>query len=131
MQLLCKKCHEYWICTCQFISCLRKYFVNIFQKKKCRIKYVTWFSREKAIVRICFYEKQLLGGKRPCKLILITLYCQMLPNGFFDICNAEMAQWCQKSWNLDIEGQFSMSKNVQIFPNFFSLKNINLGPHFL
>ena len=33
----------------------------------------------------------------------------------FDISNAEMAQWCQKSWNLDIQSLFSMSKNVWIF----------------
>ena len=33
----------------------------------------------------------------------------------FDISNAEMAQWCRKSWNLDIQSQFSLSKNVQIF----------------
>ena len=36
---------------------------------------------------------------------------------FFDICNAEMAQWRRKSWNLDIQSQFSMSKNVRIFLN--------------
>ena len=48
---------------------------------------------------------------------------------FFVICNAEMAQWLQKSWNLDIQSQFSMSKIVQICLKKCSLKN--LGPHFL
>ena len=34
---------------------------------------------------------------------------------FFYICNAEMAQWRQKSWNPDIQSQFSMSKKLWIF----------------
>ena len=49
---------------------------------------------------------------------------------FFDICNAEMAQCCQKSWNLDIQSKFSMSKNVWIFL-FFFIEEYQLGPHFL
>ena len=31
----------------------------------------------------------------------------------------------------DFQSQFSMSKNTRNFLNFFSLKNINLGAHFL
>ena len=51
MQLLCKKCHEYWICTCQFLSCLRKYFVSIFQQEF-KIKCVILFTSEKVICRL-------------------------------------------------------------------------------
>ena len=50
---------------------------------------------------------------------------------YFDICNAEMVQWRQKSWNLDTQSQFSMSKNVRNFLEKKSIKNINLWPHFL
>ena len=49
---------------------------------------------------------------------------------FFDICNAEMAQWRQKSWSLEIQCQFSLSKNVWIFLKDFFIENINLGPQF-
>ena len=35
---------------------------------------------------------------------------------------------CQKS---DFQGQLSMSIIMQIFPKQFSLKNINLGAHFV
>ena len=49
---------------------------------------------------------------------------------FFDICNAEMAQWRQKSWSLEVQSQFSMSKNVWIFLKDFFIENINLGPQF-
>ena len=38
---------------------------------------------------------------------------------------------CQKVPNFDFQSQFSMSKIIGIFLNFFSLKNINLGAHFL
>ena len=38
---------------------------------------------------------------------------------------------CQKVPKFDIQSQFSMSKIIGIFLNFFSLKNTNLGAHFL
>jgi hypothetical protein len=38
---------------------------------------------------------------------------------------------CQKVPKSDFQSQFSMSKIIGIFLNFFSLKNINLGTHFL
>ena len=39
---------------------------------------------------------------------------------------------CQKKPKFDFQSQFSMSKIIWIFLNsFFSLKNINLGAHFL
>ena len=34
---------------------------------------------------------------------------------FFHNCNAKMAQWRWKSWNLDIQSQFSMSKMFESF----------------
>ena len=37
----------------------------------------------------------------------------------------------QKVPKFDFQSQFSMSKMIRIFLNFFSLKNINLGDHFL
>ena len=36
-----------------------------------------------------------------------------------------------KVQNFDFQSQFSMSKIIRIFLIFFSLKNINLGAHFL
>jgi hypothetical protein len=38
---------------------------------------------------------------------------------------------CQKVRKFDFQGQFFMSKIIQIFLIFFSLKNTNLGAHFL
>ena len=38
---------------------------------------------------------------------------------------------CQKVPKFDFQSQFYMSKIISIFLNFFSLKNINLGAHFL
>jgi hypothetical protein len=38
---------------------------------------------------------------------------------------------CQKVPKFDFQSQFSMSKFIQIFLNFFSLKNTNLGAHFV
>ena len=40
----------------------------------------------------------------------------------------DVAVSCQKS---DFQSQLSMSKMMQIFPKQFSLKNINLGAHFV
>jgi hypothetical protein len=37
---------------------------------------------------------------------------------------------CQKVSKFDFQSQFSMSKIIQIFLNFFLLKNTNLGAHF-
>ena len=42
-----------------------------------------------------------------------------------------MSKSCQKWQNSDFQSQFSMSKIIQIFLNFFSLKNMILGAHFL
>ena len=44
--------------------------------------------------------------------------------------------WCQKMPKFDYQSQFSMSKIIGIWvsptlSHFFSLKNINLGAHFL
>jgi hypothetical protein len=43
--------------------------------------------------------------------------------------------WCNgkvsKSAKFDFQSQFSMSKIIRIFLNFFSLKNTNLGAHYL
>ena len=38
---------------------------------------------------------------------------------------------CRKVRKMDFQSQFSMSKIMQIFLNFFSLKNTNLEAHFL
>ena len=38
---------------------------------------------------------------------------------------------CQKSIDLDFQSQFSISKIIRIFLIFFSLKNTNLGAHFV
>ena len=40
---------------------------------------------------------------------------------FFDICNAEMAQWSQKSWNLDIQS-FYVKNHLNIF--FFERSSV-------
>ena len=42
--------------------------------------------------------------------LLMTDWQSNVAKCLFDICKAEMAQWRQKSWNLDIQSQFSMSK---------------------
>ena len=38
---------------------------------------------------------------------------------------------CRKVRKMDFQSQFSMSKIIRIFLNFFSLKNTNLETHFL
>ena len=38
---------------------------------------------------------------------------------------------CQKEPKFDFQSQFFMSKIIGIFLIFFSLKNMNLGAHFL
>ena len=38
---------------------------------------------------------------------------------------------CQKVPKFDLQSQFLMSKIIRFFLNFFSLKNANLGAHFL
>ena len=38
---------------------------------------------------------------------------------------------CRKVQKMDFQSQFSMSKIIRIFLNFFSLKNTNLEAHFL
>ena len=38
---------------------------------------------------------------------------------------------CRKVRKMDFQSQFSTSKIIRIFLNFFSLKNTNLGAHFL
>ena len=72
----------------------------------------------------------------PCELLcghrdLLAGRNKHVAKYFFDICNAEMAQWCQKSQNLDIQSQFFyVKKRPNLSKKQFSLKNINLGPHF-
>ena len=44
---------------------------------------------------------------------------------FFKLCG-HLSKICQKLQNSDFQSQFSMSKIIRIFLNFFSLKNIIL-----
>jgi hypothetical protein len=44
---------------------------------------------------------------------------------------SKSAKKCQKVPKFNFHSQFSMSKIIRIFLIFFSLKNINLGAHFL
>ena len=60
----------------------------------------------------------------------LTLHLITPAKYFFDICPTELSQSGQKVQKLDFQSQFSMSKIIRIFL-FFSLKNINLEPHFL
>ena len=50
---------------------------------------------------------------------------------FFDLTFTDVHMGRQKVPKSDFQSQFSMSKIIRIFLNFFSLKNISLGPHFL
>ena len=54
-----------------------------------------------------------------------------IPKGNYRILRNGVMGRCQKVTRFDIHSQFSMSKIIGIFLIFFSLKNINLGAHFL
>ena len=50
---------------------------------------------------------------------------------FFDLTFTDVHTGRQKVPKSDFQSHFPMSKNIRIFIKKNSLKNINLGPHFL
>ena len=52
-------------------------------------------------------------------------------NIFFDLTFTDVHMGSQKVPKSDFQSHFSMSEKVEFFLKKISLKNINLGPHFL
>ena len=53
-----------------------------------------------------------------------------IPKGSYWILRIGVMEKCQKVPEFDFQSQFSMSKIIGFFLNFFTLKNTNIGAHF-
>ena len=94
-------------------------YFKIFQVCKISLKFYPIFSNwsfpQNEHIKFGF----LLTKKiRPLGTSFIFTKESNVAKWFFDICNAEIAQRRWKSWNLDIQSEFSMSKIIWIFLNF-------------
>ena len=72
-----------------------------------------------------------MGGIKLERFLPKNQHTQRNLLNFENWVSGEVSKRCKITKPLDFQSQFSISKIIRIFPNFFSQKNINLGAHFL